>query len=72
MLKVKKVDFSIALIFGICVKFLDKFSTVLLVLLPPSPTTLLSSALNAFKVNFLNNLIVFNRKISSIEILVKS
>ena len=72
ILGVKKKNSSITLIFGICIKFLDEFMTVLLILLPPLPTNLLLSVLNAFKVNSLDNLIVFNKKISDATILLKS
>ena len=76
MLEIKKVNSSIILIFGIYVKFLDllfldKFKTVLLALLLPWSTTLLLLALNAFGDNFLDDLVIFNKKINSITILLK-
>ena len=66
MLEVKKIDFFVALIFGTYVKsldllFLNKFTIILLALLSPPLTTLLSTALNAFDANS-DNLIVFNKK----------
>ena len=79
MLGIRKIDFSIPLIFGICVKFLDlsffdllkKFKTILLVFLLLSSIIPLLLALNAFRANFFNNLVVFNIKISNIAILLK-
>ena len=75
VLGVRKVDFFVALIFGIYVKFLDflfldKFTTVLLAFLPPLSTTLFLSAQNTFKANS-DNSVVFNRKISYATILLK-
>ena len=76
-LEVKKIGFSIALIFGICIKFLDllfldKFTIVLLTLLLLLPlTTLLSLSLNIFKANSLDNLDIFNKKTSGAAILLK-
>ena len=75
MSKVKKIGFSIALIFSTYVDFLDllfldKFITVLLVLLLLSLITLLLSVLNTFETKY-NNLIFFNRQISNIAILLK-
>ena len=73
---VRKISFSIALIFSIYLKsldllFLDKFTNVSLVLLPPLSTMSLSSILNAFEADF-NIPVVFNREISNIAILLKS
>ena len=65
------IDFFVALIFGICVKFLDKFIIVLLAILLLLSTTLLLLALNIFRANCLNNLIVFNKKINGAAILLK-
>ena len=59
----------IALIFSICVKFSDKFITILLTLLSTS-TIFLSLALNAFKAKF-DNQVVFNSKINNATILLK-
>ena len=74
-LGVRKLGSSIAPIFGTRVEFLDfsfldKFTTVLLVL-PSTPTTSLSSALNAFRADSLDDLVVFNRKVSGVAILLK-
>ena len=75
-LGVKNIDFFIALIFDIYAKFLDlsfsnKFTIVLLALLSPSLSTiLLSLALNIFMAKS-NNLIVFNKEVSSKAILLK-
>ena len=79
MVKIKKINFFIALIFGIYVKFidlsffnlLDEFTTVLLALLLLLLTISLLLVLNIFKANFSNNPIIFNIKISSIAILLK-
>ena len=77
MLEVEKLGFFIAPIFDIYVKFLDfsfldKFTTVLLALLPlPLLTNLLLSALNTFGADFSNNSIIFYRNISDIAILLK-
>ena len=68
MLGVKKIDLLVALIFIIYVKFLNKFIIVLLVLPPLLLTTLFSLALNAFGANPLDNLVVFNREVSSVAI----
>ena len=70
MMRVEKMSFSLALIFSICVKFLDEFITVLLILLLLTLTTLLLLALNIFKIKS-NNLVVFNIEISSIAILLR-
>ena len=76
--KVRKLDFLVAPIFGICVHFLDflflnldESTTISLALPLPPPTTLLLPALNALKANFLDNLIVFNIEVSSTAILLK-
>ena len=75
-LGIKKIDFSIALIFDIYVKFLDllfldKFTTILLALLLSSK--ILSSLIwNAFGTNFLDGLFVFNIEINNTAILLKS
>ena len=71
-----KVGSFIALIFGICVKFLDllfwdEFTTILLALLLLLLIISLSSDLNIFKANSLDDSIVFNKKISGIAILLK-
>ena len=71
VLGVRKLGSPIALIFGIYVDFLNKFLIILLALLPPLPTTLLSLALNAFGANSLNNLVIFNIKVSDVAILLK-
>ena len=75
MLGVKKEGFRIALILGICIKFLDlsfldKFTTILLILLSLALTILLLLALNAFKAE-LNDLVVFNKKKNYAAILLK-
>ena len=75
-LGVRKLSFPIAPIFGTRVKFLDflfldKFTTVLLALPLPPPTTSLSSDLNVFRANSLNHPVVFNKKVSSTVILLK-
>ena len=75
MLEVRKIGFSIALIFSIYVDFWDllfffKFTTVSLVLLLLSSITSLLSTLNAFKAKF-NHLIIFNKEINSLAILLK-
>ena len=74
-LRIKKIDFLIASIFGICIKFLDslflhKFTTISLTLLL-TLTTLLSLAVNAFEAK-LDDLITFNSKVSGVIILLKS
>ena len=73
------MDFFVALIFDIYIKFLDlllfnlldlnKFTTILSKLL--SLTTLLLLALNVFKANFLNNFFVFYIEISNAAILLR-
>ena len=75
-LEVKKLHSFIAPIFGIYVKFLDflfldKFTTVLLALLPPLSTILLLLALNTFGANLSNDLVIFNKKISGAATLLK-
>ena len=65
-----KIDSSVALIFDIHIKFLDKFITVLLTL-PVSLTTLLFFVLNIFRANSLDNLVVFKKEISGVAILLK-
>ena len=75
MLGIRKLGFFVAPIFGIHVDFLDflfldKFITVLLALSPLSPTTSLSSALNAFGAK-LNNPVIFNREVDDVAILLK-
>ena len=70
-LRFRKISSLIALIFDICVKFLNEFLIVSLVLLPSLPTTSLSSALNAFGIDFFDDLIVFNKKVTSTAILLK-
>ena len=80
-LGVKKIGSPIALIVGIRVEFpdllffdfldLDEFLIVSLTLLLPPPTTLLLPALNVFRVNFSDDLIIFNIKVSDIAILLK-
>ena len=61
-----------ALIFGIYVNFLDEFITVSLAfLLLSPPTILLSLTLNAFGAGFSDNLVIFNRKISSAAIFLR-
>ena len=77
MLGVRIIDSFIALIFGTYIRFLDllflnKLTIVLLALLPLSPITLLLLALNIFRANFSNDLIIFNKKINSATILLKS
>ena len=74
MVGVRKLDFSIASIFGTCVEFvdflfLDEFITVSLVLLP-IPTISLSLTLNAFGAKS-DDLIAFNNKINGTAILLK-
>ena len=69
------MGFYIASIFGIDnnflhLSFLDKFKTVSLAL-QPTPTTLLLSALYAFRAKF-NNFVAFNYKISSTIFLLKT
>ena len=69
------MNYLVVSIFGIYVKFLDllfldKFTTVSLILLLLLLTTSLLLALNAFKVKF-DNFVVFNKKISNIAILFK-
>ena len=76
VLMVKKLDTSVALIFGTHVKFLDflflnKFTIVLLALSLLSLTISFSSALNVFGANSLNNLVVFNKKVNNAAILLK-
>ena len=73
-LEVRKINFSIASIFGIYVNFLDllfldEFTIVLLALLLISKILLLS-ILNLFEVKF-DDLIAFNSKISNATILLK-
>ena len=51
LLRVKKVSFLIALIFGICIKFLVEFTTISLILPLLLSTTLLLSPLNDFEAN---------------------
>ena len=78
MLKIRKVDFSIALKFSIYIKFqdllffnwLDEFATVLLALVLLLLITLLLSTQNAFEANS-DDLIIFNKKASNIAILLK-
>ena len=75
VLKIKKVDFFVALIFDKCINFLDllfldKFIIVSLALLLLSLTTLLLSALNTFGAKS-NDLVIFNKKISNAIILLK-
>ena len=74
MLKIKKLSFYIAPIFGIYnnflnLLFLNKFITVSLALLSLL-TTLLSSALNVFEVES-DDLVIFNKKVSNTAILLK-
>ena len=77
--EIKKIEFFVVPIFSIYVKFLglsffdllDKFTTVLLILLPSLLTISLLSALNVFKANFSDNLVLFNIKVNSIVILLK-
>ena len=74
--RIRKLGSPVAPIFGTHVKFLDflfldKFTTIPLALSPSSPTTSLSSALNAFGADF-DNPVVFNREVSSAAILLKS
>lgn len=71
LLKVKKIDYLVALIY---MKFLDflnlnKFLNILLTLL--LLTTLLSSTLSAFGIKF-DNVVVFNIKVNDAVILLKS
>ena len=59
MSKIRKICSPIASIFAICIKFLDllflnKFTTILLALLPPLLIISLSLALNAFRIVFDN------------------
>ena len=71
-IKIQKVGFLIALISGTCIKFLNEFLSVLLALSPLLPlTTFLLLALNVFRADFLNNLVVFNKKVSNTAILLK-
>ena len=75
VLKVWKLGFFIAPIFGIYLDFLDflflnKFTTISLALLSLSPTTSLLSALNAFEANF-DNQIVFNKEVNDALIMTK-
>ena len=74
MLGIRKIYFFIALTFSIYIKYLDllfwnKFTTILLVL-PLNWTILLSLILNVFKTK-LEDLVIFNNKISSVAILLK-
>ena len=69
-MKIKKNDLPVAPIFGIDIKFPDKFIIVLLTLLLIL-TTLLLSVLNAFRAKF-DDLVAFNDKVSNIAILLKS
>ena len=74
-IEVKKLDSPIALTFSTRVNFLDllfldKFTTVLLVLRLSSLTTSLLSALNAFEAKS-NNSVIFNKAISDVAILLK-
>ena len=73
-LRVKKIGFPIAPIFGICIEFLnflflDKFTTILLALSLTS-TILLSSNLNTFRAKS-NDPIIFNNKVNNTAILLK-
>ena len=70
-LGVRKLGFPIAIIFGKRVNFLDEFLTVSLALSPSLLKTSLSSVLNAFGANSLDDLIVFNIKVSSAAIPLK-
>ena len=74
-LGVRKLDSPVASIFGTRVKFLDllflnKFTTILLARLP-TPTTLLLLALNVFRPDSLDDLVVFNKEVSDAAILLK-
>ena len=76
VLGVKKLSSPIAPIFGTRIKFLDfsfldKFTTVPLILLPLPPITSLSLALNAFEAYTSDDLVVFNKEVSSAAILLK-
>ena len=68
-LRIRKIGSFIASIFNICVKFLNKFMIVLLVL-PSTSTIVLLLVLNGFWAKY-NNLVAFNSKISNIAILLK-
>ena len=75
LLEVRKVNFLIAPIFGIHIKFrdllfLNEFTIVLLSLLPLRSTTLLLLILNTFSIKF-DNLVVFNIEITNTVILLK-
>ena len=75
MSKVRKIDFFVAPIFGICIEFLDLLFlnklTIVSLVLPPSPLTILSLlALNIFGIDF-NNPVIFNKRISDTAILLK-
>ena len=70
-LGVRKVGSSIAPIFCTSVNFLDKFMIISLALPLPPPTISLSSALNAFEANSLDDPVVFNKEISGAAILLK-
>ena len=79
MLGIRKVGSSVASISEECIKIsnllffdfleIDEFLTVSLAL-PPTPTTSLLSALNAFRIKF-DDLVVFNIEVSSAAILLK-
>ena len=64
------MNFFLISIFGIHIKFLEKFINILLALLLSSLITLLSSTLNVFEAKS-NNLVIFNKKINSAAILLK-
>ena len=72
---VRKVGSPVAPIFGTRIKFLDflfldKFTTVLLAL-PSTPTTSLSSTLNVFGADSSDDPVVFNKEVSGAAILLK-
>ena len=70
-LKIKKVGSPVALILGIYIKFLDEFTTVLLVILLSPSKISLSSALNTFGSDSSDDSVIFNKKVSGIAILLK-
>ena len=74
-LEVKKLDSSIALIFGIRIKFLDflvlnKFTTVLLAIPLLPLTILLLLPFSVFESKF-GDLVLFNREVNNTAILLK-
>lgn len=81
MLKIRKINFFVALIFEKYVKFLNllifnffdlnKSTTILLALLLPS-TILLILGLSNFDINSPKDQVIFSIKVSDVKILLKS